>query len=135
MQHIHLDTDLGGDIDDLYARAPLLSRPDVEITRTTVLEAGGRRAVCVRAALELAGLSDVPITAGARAHLQRIRLPVGIPPRERYWPQHPPSIPTSLIGPYTHLSPLEDRFLGIRGDRRLWLMDGKLSSPPLGFLD
>jgi inosine-uridine nucleoside N-ribohydrolase len=37
---IHLDTDIGGDLDDLCALALLLGWPDVELTGvTTVLEA------------------------------------------------------------------------------------------------
>lgn len=59
MSRIHLDTDLGG-------RALLRLRQEVEITGiTTVAEANGRRAGYARAALEMAGQKDVPVTAGA----------------------------------------------------------------------
>ena len=45
MIKVHVDTDLGGDIDDLCALAMLLRREDVEITGiTTVAENGGKRA-------------------------------------------------------------------------------------------
>ena len=53
---VHLDTDLGGDIDDLCALAMLLRWEQVEIAGiTTVAEAGGRRAGYVRQVLELEG--------------------------------------------------------------------------------
>ena len=42
---IHLDTDVGGDIDDLCAMAMLLEWNDLEITGvTTTADDGGRRA-------------------------------------------------------------------------------------------
>jgi len=42
MTKVHLDTDLGGDIDDLCALALLLRWPGVEITGiTTVIDDGG----------------------------------------------------------------------------------------------
>ena len=45
MFKIHLDTDIGGDIDDLCALAMLLQRPDVDLVSvTTVAEDVGRRA-------------------------------------------------------------------------------------------
>ena len=53
-QSIHLDTDLGGDIDDLCALAMLLRWEGVELTGiTTVAEAHGRRAGYVRRVLKL----------------------------------------------------------------------------------
>lgn len=46
---IHLDTDIGGDMDDLCALAMLLKWPDLDITGvTTVSDTGGRRAGYVR---------------------------------------------------------------------------------------
>lgn len=63
---VHLDTDLGGDIDDLCALTLVLAIPAVEVTGiTTVLEDDGRRAGYVRRALALAGRLDVPVAAGA----------------------------------------------------------------------
>ncbi|MDO9130028.1 MAG: hypothetical protein Q7U34_09190, partial [Anaerolineales bacterium] len=54
---IHLDTDLGGDIDDLCALALLLRwSEDVHLTGiTTVAEANGRRAGYARHVLGLEG--------------------------------------------------------------------------------
>ena len=51
MTKIHLDTDIGGDMDDLCALAMLLKWPDLEITGvTTVSEEQGRRAYLPRLA-------------------------------------------------------------------------------------
>src|SRR5215216_6970657 len=67
MQKIHLDTDLGGDIDDLCALAMLLRwQGDVQLTGiTTVAEAKGRRAGYVRYILGLEGKDKIPVAAGA----------------------------------------------------------------------
>lgn len=65
-RRIHLDTDIGGDMDDLCALALLLRWPGVEITGiTTVTEENGRRAGYVRYVLELEGRGHIPIAAGA----------------------------------------------------------------------
>src|SRR5512147_501360 len=67
---IHLDTDLGGDIDDLCALALLLHLPGLELTGiTTVAEHAGRRAGYVRSVLQLAGRQGIPVAAGADASL------------------------------------------------------------------
>jgi purine nucleosidase len=56
MNKIHLDTDLGSDIDDLCALAILLRWPGVELTGvTTVAEENGRRAGYVRVVLKVSG--------------------------------------------------------------------------------
>jgi hypothetical protein len=53
---LHLDTDLGGDIDDLCALGMLLDWPGVELLAvTTVADDRGRRAGAARYALDLAG--------------------------------------------------------------------------------
>ena len=56
MTKIHLDTDIGGDMDDVCALAMLLKWPDLEITGvTTVSEDQGRRAGYVHYVLSLVG--------------------------------------------------------------------------------
>ena len=67
MHKIHLDTDLGGDIDDLCALAMMLRwSEDIHLTGiTTVAEANGKRAGYVRYVLELEGKNDIPVAAGA----------------------------------------------------------------------
>jgi len=56
MRRIHLDTDIGGDTDDLCALAMLLGWPGVEFVGvTTCSDPGGLRAGLARYALRLAG--------------------------------------------------------------------------------
>src|SRR5919201_5280150 len=86
---VHLDTDLGGDIDDLCALAMLLRwRGDVELTGiTTVAEINGKRAGYVRYALGLEGRNDIPVAAGAGGSQRFYPQELGLPPEERYWPE------------------------------------------------
>src|ERR1035438_583582 len=66
MRKLHLDTDLGGDIDDLCALAMVLNWPEVELVAvTTVSDDRGKRAGYARYALALAGRRDIPVCAGA----------------------------------------------------------------------
>jgi len=64
---VHLDTDLGGDIDDICALAMLLCWPqEIQITGiTTVGELNGRRAGQVKYVLGLVGRNEIPVAAGA----------------------------------------------------------------------
>jgi inosine-uridine nucleoside N-ribohydrolase len=146
MQHIHLDTDLGGDIDDLCALALLLRWPDaVQISGiTTVAEAQGRRAGYARYLLALEGRTDIPVAAGADVAQGFYRYPeLGYPVEERYWPQpvapalNPPEDALALlkrsieqgatiiaIGPYTNLYLLERQSPGILRQAQLFLMGG-----------
>ena len=85
---LHLDTDLGGDTDDLCALAFLLASPGVEITGiTTCLEHGGKRAGYVGYALQLAGRTNIPVAAGADGGLLGLRCPAGLPAERDYWPE------------------------------------------------
>ncbi len=150
---VHLDTDLGGDTDDLCALALLLCWPDVEISGiTTVIEDGGRRAGYVRYALALAGRSEIPVAAGADASCGRFRYPAGLPAEDAYWPQPvapapgPPADALTLlqrsiesgarvvaIGPYTNLALLDEAQPGLLGRADLYLMGGYLHPMPAGF--
>src|SRR6266851_541803 len=124
---VHLDTDFGGDIDDLCALALLLARPDVEITGiTTVGEEGGRRRGYVEYALRLAGREEIPVAAGADVADDYFRWSMGYYDDELYWPEPVPRMPNPLedalallersveqgatvvaIGPYTNLALLD----------------------------
>lgn len=56
MPHLHLDTDLGGDIDDLCALAMLLRRRDVRLAAvTTNSDDQGRRAGYARVVTRVGG--------------------------------------------------------------------------------
>lgn len=145
---LHLDTDLGGDIDDLCALLMLLRWPGVEITAiTTSAEADGRRAGYVRHALRLEGREDVPVAAGANSPLDH-----PYPDEQRYWGEPVAPAPTSpdealsllkqsiergatvaAIGPYTNLHLLETRHPGILENARLFLMGGYVYPPRAGF--
>jgi len=150
---LHLDTDLGGDIDDLCALAMVLNWPDVELLAvTTVSENQGRRAGYAQYALGLAGRGDIAVAAGADASLDCYRIYPGLPDEGVYWPEPIPPAPTSLdqalsllersieqgaiiaaIGPFTNLSLLEKRSPGILRSARLYLMGGYVFPPREGF--
>lgn len=151
---IHLDTDLGGDIDDLCALALLLRWPGgVQLTGvTTVADTGGRRAGYVRYVLALDGRGEVPVAAGADTAQGFYPYELGLPPEERYWPEAVPPYPTPPeeairllkasieqeaviigIGPYTNLSLLEQQFPGILREAKLFLMGGYVFPTRAGF--
>jgi purine nucleosidase len=142
---VHLDTDLGGDIDDLCALAMLLRWEDVEITGiTTVAESGGRRAGYVHHVLELEGSQAVPVAAGADVAQGYYRYPeLGYPDEASYWPGRILPLPGPLenaiqllkqsieqeatiiaIGPFTNLYVLDLQYPGILKRAKLFLMGG-----------
>jgi len=153
MVKLHLDTDLGGDIDDLCALALLLTWPGVEITGiTTVAEDQGRRAGYVRYALALAGRLDIPVAAGADGSCDRYRSAIDWPREEAYWPEPiaPATTPVTAaltllkhsievgarvvaIGPYTNLALLDEAHPGLLARADLYLMGGHLHPIPAGF--
>lgn len=142
---VHLDTDLGGDIDDLCALAMLLRWRDVEITGiTTVAEANGRRAGYAHKVLELGKRSNIPVAAGADVSQGFYRYPeLGYPDQDRYWPEPVTPSPNPLddalqllrnsiqqgatiiaIGPFTNLYLLDLEYPNILMDANLYLMGG-----------
>lgn len=154
MMKIHLDTDLGGDIDDLCALAMLLRWPaPVEITGITVVgDTGGKRTGMVRAVLDLAGRGDIPVAMGSDTSQGFYRQALGLPPEERYWPAslrpspNPPGEAIAFlqrsiaqgatvigIGPYTNLALLEAAHPGTLAMTDLFLMGGYLAPPRPGY--
>lgn len=149
---IHLDTDLGGDTDDLCALALLLTWPDVEITGiTTCIEAGGRRAGYVHCALGIAGRTEIPVAAGGDGGLEGLRVTPDYPDEEAMWPQpvaprpSPPGAALNLldasidrgativaIGPYTNLALYEAARPGRLAGVPAVLMGGYLGLLPDG---
>ncbi len=153
MLKLHLDTDIGGDIDDLCALAMLLHWPGVEITGiTTSAEEDGRRAGYADYILRLAVRADIPLAAGANATVPPYRTALNYPPDEVYWPEPIPHRPAPIAdalallkrsieagavvvgtGPYTNLRLLEERYPGLLGMATLVLMGGYVYPPRAGF--
>jgi purine nucleosidase len=154
MRKLHLDTDLGGDIDDLCALAMVLNWPAVELVGvTTVSDDGGRRAGYVRYALEIAGRRDIPVCAGAdisEGYYDPWR--PGFPDEGAYWPEpiqpaRGPAVDAiallehsveqgatiAAIGPFTNLALLEQRSPGLLRRAHLVLMGGHVFPPREGF--
>ena len=149
VRKVHLDTDFGGDIDDLAALAMLLKWPDVEITGiTTVAEEGGRRAGYARYVLDLVGRGDIPVAAGADVAAGRFRWHPTYPPEAEFWPDPVMPAPGPLdaalsllkrsiedgalvigIGPYTNLALLDERYPGILRQTDLYLVGGYVQPP------
>ena len=144
MLKVHVDTDIGGDIDDLCALALLLRSPGVVLTGvTTVAENGGRRAGYARYVLDREGRKDVPVAAGADNAGGYYPYELGLPLEERYWPEPVAPVINPLeeaiallknslaqgavilgIGPLTNLALLEQRYPGSLADARYFQMGG-----------
>lgn len=153
MPTLHLDTDIGGDIDDLCALAMVLNWPDVELLAvTTNSDDQGKRAGYARYALRLAGREQLPVAAGADVSLDCYRVRPGLPDERLYWPEPVPAAPTPLehaldllersieqgaiiaaVGAYTNLALLEKRSPGILRRAKLYLMGGYVYPPRAGF--
>ncbi len=153
MTKIHLDTDIGGDMDDVCALAMLLQWPDLEITGvTTVADERGRRAGYVHYVLSLMGRTDIPCAAGADVSGGYYQYELGYPPDEENWPEPiapqsgSPDIAVSLlkrsieqgaiivgIGPFTNLMLLEKTYPGMLKQADLFLMGGHVFDIPPGY--
>lgn len=151
---IHIDTDIGGDIDDLSALVMLLKWKEAEITGiTTVSDNDGKRAGMVNFVLKLAGREDIPVKMGTNATDPYYKVVPGLPTEEDYWPE--PIVPfqnsvdealellkSSIdqgavivgIGPYTNFRLLDEKYPGILKKAKLFLMGGYIYPPRDGYL-
>ena len=149
---IHLDTDIGSDIDDLCALAMLLGWEGVDLAGvTTTIDPGGRRAGYVQRVLEVAGRPDVPVAAGAEVSMTTLVMPGGIGDDDAYWGGPVPSRPSPAgaafdlleagirtgatvvaIGPYTNLGLLEVTRPGLLAGAPVVLMGGVVQTPAAG---
>lgn len=149
---VHLDTDIGGDSDDLCALAMLLGWPEVELAGvTTVIDDGGQRAALAAYALRLAGRAAVPVAAGASGSLGGYPEPPEPPDVARYWPEPIPPSPgppgaaldllarsielgatVVAIGPLTNLALLEAIRPGLLATAPLVVMGGWVAPPAAG---
>lgn len=153
MTKIHLDTDLGGDMDDVCALAMLLKWPDLDITGvTTVSDDAGRRAGYVHYMLNLAGRTDIACASGADVASGYYREFLDYPPEAENWPEPITPRPGSpdravallrssieqgaiivAIGPLTNLMLLEKQSPGILSHANLFLMGGYVFDIPAEF--
>jgi purine nucleosidase len=152
MTLVHVDTDIGGDADDLCALAMLLGWPEVELVGvTTSSDQGGMRAGLASYALRLAGRGDVFVAAGADGSIGGYRGPHGFSDLSRYWPEpvdpepSPPGAALDLlarnaeagativaIGPWTNLALLEVAWPGLLASTRVVVMGGFVRPPRPG---
>lgn len=153
MIKVHLDTDLGGDIDDICALAMLLKWPDVKIIGiTTSAEEQGRRAGYVKYVLKLTGRTDISVKAGENVNEQYRFKTLEYPPEEENWPEKISPSPNSVnealellknsieagatiiaIGPFTNLYLLDKKYPGILKKANLYMMGGYVYSIREGF--
>lgn len=144
MFRIHLDTDIGGDPDDVCALAMLLKWPGVHLTGiTTVAEDNGRRAGYAKYVLRIAGRDDIPVKAGADVADGYFAYKPAYPDDKEYWPEpiSPSANPLdealellrasieqgatiACIGQYTNLFLLDKKYPGILNKAKLFLMGG-----------
>ncbi|MCA0454473.1 MAG: nucleoside hydrolase [Chloroflexi bacterium] len=153
-QKIHLDTDIGGDMDDVAALALLLKWPDLTLTGvTTNAESNGRRAGYARYVLDHTGHQQVPVAAGADLSEGYFRYnELGYPPEAENWPElvAPQPNPTDEavellrasveqdavlvgIGAFTNFMLLDQKYPGILRDANLYLMGGYVYDIPQGY--
>lgn len=150
---IHLDTDIGGDIDDLCALAMLLKWDKLEISGvTTTAENNGKRAGYAKYVLKIAGREKVPVAAGADVSSRYYRYHPGYPPENLYWPKQITPAPGPVenaieslknsieqeavivgIGPYTNFVLLDKKYPGLLNKAKLFLMGGYVYPPGEGF--
>jgi len=150
---VHLDTDIGGDPDDVCALAMLLGWPDVEIAGiTTTHEEGGRRAGFVHEVLRLAGRSNIPVAAGAEHSMTTLSQPGGFPDETRYWGHAIEAVPSPAgaafdllersiqlgasviaIGPFTNLGLFELARPGLLDTVPVVVMGGGYRRPDAGY--
>lgn len=152
---VHLDTDLGGDPDDVCALAMLLGWSDVRLVGiTTAIDPSGERAGCVAQCLELAGRTEIPLAAGTSKSLTTGRVARPAVDDERYWPRRPQPAPAPLgaavdslaesiergatviaIGPLTNLALLELSRPGALESASVVAMGGWIDPPAEGLPD
>ncbi len=80
-QHIvHLDTDIGDDIDDAFALVLLLQSPELNLQGVSTVFGDTRRRTHLAAhLLKLYGRADIPVAAGIGTPLQPRQRPSGVP--------------------------------------------------------
>ncbi len=153
MVELHIDTDIGGDVDDLCAVAMALGWPGVRLASiSTVHDLDGTRAALAERVVELAErVDEVIVVRGASSTLSGRGVPA-VDEAERYWGYSPrPEGPSAYatverlewnaefrntivaIGPFTNLAVLETLRPGLLAGTKLVVMGGWLDYAPDGF--
>lgn len=153
MHKIHIDTDIGGDIDDFFALVYLLMRKDVEITGiTTVAEDAGRRAGYVSEVLKIHGRDNIKVRAGADVKCGYFKYHPGYPDEVKMWGKTVERVENSeedaleslkdsingnstivCIGQYTNLRLLDEKYPHIIEKAHIYLMGGYIWKPKEGY--
>jgi len=150
---IILDTDLGDDIDDIYALALLATRPDVELLGvTTAWGETHERAELAAKFLKLIGRSDVPVYAGRRGDAKireqylwargftsrAMKSEEAVAFLKRSFDQRPGEVTLVAIGPLVNVGDLLTRYPEVKPKiKRIVIMGGAVhvgynnQSPPV----
>lgn len=150
---VHIDTDIGSNIDDVCAIAYAMASPDIELVGiTTNTEDHGRRAGYARYLLDLGGHSHVPVAPGFKQDAQLLGDFRRFPPEEDFWPERiaplegEPDAASKLlrknvedgatvvaIGALSNVAQVVCEAPELFTTSNLAVMGGYLFPPPLGF--
>jgi inosine-uridine nucleoside N-ribohydrolase len=152
MVDLHIDTDIGGDVDDLCALAMALGWPDCDLTDiSTVHDGDGMRAALAYEAIHLAGLVEPMPNVGAAGTISDDRPTPGTFEVSRFWGDDVSPFSDSAgavsdqfdwtwighaiaaIGPFTNLAVYESLRTGRLAQSDLVVMGGWLQQPPDGY--
>ena len=139
---IILDTDIGDDIDDVYALALVATQPNVQLLGVTTAWGQTReRAELAAKFLKVIGRTDVPVYAGRRGDFQ-IRAQYGwakgytghnlkseeaVAFLKRTVEQHPGEITLVAIGPLVNIGDLVTRYPDVKSKiKRIVIMGGSV---------
>jgi len=116
---LHVDTDIGRNVDDACALAMVLGWPGAEILGiTTTADPDGRRASYVMHVLDLVGRGDIPVASGAAVELIDRNIGLGAT--------------IAAIGPYTNLALLHAARPGRLSETDVVIMGGWIHAPAPG---
>ncbi len=139
---IILDTDIGDDIDDVYALALLATRPNVQLLGvTTAWGQTKERAELAAKFLKVIGRTDVPVYAGRRGEFKirdqylwaqgytgrGIKSEEAVAFLKRSIDQHPGEITLVAIGPLVNIGDLLTRYPDVKPKlKRIVIMGGSV---------
>lgn len=137
---IILDTDIGDDIDDVYALALVATRPDVQLLGVTTAWGQTReRAQLAAKFLKVIGRTEVPVFAGRRGDFQikdqyswardyvgrNLKSEDAVSFLKRTIEEHPGEVTVVAIGPLVNIGDLVTRFPDVKTKiKRIVIMGG-----------